>query len=888
VTRRHCAAVLASALSAVLAFGRPAAAEPVRLQILVLETPDKAEQALAQLKAGGDFATLARAASVDASGKDGGNLGEIEPEMLGASLQQALEGVAPGHVTGIVKLPTGYAILKVVSRGAVPKAGAPPRTAAAARKPAAPARPKAAAQAEATPEDPAVAAGRPKFGSVKYEPSTSGANDADLLFRKLSREMPAGWNYDLKALCEVRQGTVAVSIDRLGQVLSNDPVALSAQMSPHDIVLAFHMLGLLEAYDGRMDRALAQWERGYAFAKLKEPDLTPMLEEVLGTGYLHKAEMDNDVYSHPGDRCLFPPSEAAAVKYAKTEDAAKAVQYLTRFLASTPDGVAAKWLLNLAYMGLGKYPEGVPPAHRIPPSAFAAKGSAPHFVDVAPETGLGDLVLRAGGMAVDDFDGDGLLDVMVTGYDVCDRLHYLHNDGSGRFSDRSVASGVSEIPGGLNIVQADYNNDGCMDLLVLRGAWQLPMPVSLLKNNCDGTFTDVTAKVGLRDQLYATQAAAWADIDNDGLLDLFIGNEQGQSRLFHQRSDGSFEDVTKAAGIDFKGFTKGITALDYDNDGYSDFYVSNMRGGDNVLYHNNHDGTFTDVAAKAGVNASYASFSTWAFDYDNDGWTDILVNADYASVDETMRGYLGLAQAVPGRTALYRNRGDGTFENVAKAVGLDKVFMPMGANFGDVDNDGYLDVYLATGAPDFSGLEPKVLLHNDAGKTFTDVSAAAGIGDLHKGHGTAFADMENRGQEDIVGSMGGATPSDAHALRLFRNPGNDNDWITLKLVGAKSNRAALGARIKVTVESQGHGTRTIYRTVTSGGSFGSSPLEQHVGLGPGARIVSLEVFWPASKTTQTFKDVPVRQFLKIEEQASAYVRLERKQYRLGAAQTAAR
>jgi hypothetical protein len=242
-------------------------------------------------------------------------------------------------------------------------------------------------------------------------------------------------------------------------------------------------------------------------------------------------------------------------------------------------------------------------------------------------------------------------------------------------------------------------------------------------------------------------------------------------------------------------------AEDYDNDGYPDLFLSNQVGGDNLLYHNNHDRTFTEVGRAAGVNQSWRSFATWFFDYDNDGWPDLFVASDYASVEETMRTYLGLPRS-SGPLKLYRNTHDGRFEDVTTAVGLDKMFMPMGANFGDVDNDGYLDIYLGTGAPEWGAIVPKVLLRNVAGKSFTDITESSGTGEIHKAHGIAFADLEGRGQKEILVSMGGAALADAHSIRLFRNPGNDNKWIALKLIGVKTNRAALGARIKVTVEDK--------------------------------------------------------------------------------------
>ncbi len=216
-------------------------------------------------------------------------------------------------------------------------------------------------------------------------------------------------------------------------------------------------------------------------------------------------------------------------------------------------------------------------------------------------------------------------------------------------------------------------------------------------------------------------------------------------------------------------------------------------------------------------------------------------------------------------------------------MGLGKIFLPMGANFGDVDNDGFLDIYLGTGGPEYGAMAPNALLRNHAGKYFADITASSGTGELHKGHGIAFADLGNNGHEDILLNSGGATPGDAHAFRVFRNPGNNNDWITVRLAGVKTNRSAIGARIKITVENESHAIRSIYRIVGSGGSFGASPLQQHIGLGKAVRIVNLEVDWPASKTRQSFSNVPKNQIIEIKEFATAYRELPHRIFGLGPA-----
>jgi hypothetical protein len=376
----------------------------------------------------------------------------------------------------------------------------------------------------------------------------------------------------------------------------------------------------------------------------------------------------------------------------------------------------------------------------------------------------------------------------------------------------------------------------------------------------------------------------WADINNDGLLDLFVGNENEPNQLFLNQGDGTFKDIAKSAGVDKIAFTKGVVAADYDNDGYVDFYVSNL--GTNFLYHNNHDNTFTEVAAQAGVSDQGQSFATWFFDYDNDGLPDLFVTSYYPTADETVRTYLGLPHNAP-TLKLFKNLGNGKFQNVTVETGLDKVFLPMGANFGDIDNDGFLDIYLGTGNPSYASVLPNVLLRNHDGKYFVDITASSGTGELHKGHGVAFADLDNSGQLAILEEIGGAIPGDSHAMRLFQNPGNSNDWISVKLVGVKTNRAAVGARIKLLVQNEGRDTRSIYRWVGSGGSFGASPYQQHIGIGKSAKILEMEIWWPTSKSSQVFSNVDKNQFLEIKEFDRAYTKLDRHRYTLGGAARAA-
>jgi tetratricopeptide (TPR) repeat protein len=870
-TNRRWSAALIFSLSLLIILPVQSAAqsstqETPEIRIIVVESQSEAQQIVKRLQAGEDFATLAREKSIDPSSSNGGSLGRLDPAGLRTELRDAVRGAGKGQLAGPVKISTGFAILKVEDSGAAAASTPPAPTTGAAQGGAA----VATTGQGMTPTGLLALAGR---GKVPYPPDVSGAVEVEVAFRTLPK--PPDWDRNLRSVCEVRKQTLARAVDHLGQLLDpNDPESYAATR-PDQLGRVQFSLAQLLAYQGEMGPAIQHWLEAYKLAKANSPQMVPELEEVLGTAYLHKAEMENEVYRKPADRCIFPPLKPVRVQ--KVEDLEKAILYLTRFLEKKPDTLEVKWLLNLSYMYMGKYPAGVPSKYLIAPSVFASKENLGRFTDVAPAAGLNSFSM-AGGVIVDDFENNGLLDIVTSSYDQCESLHYFHNNGDGTFTDRVAQAGLSDQLGGLNLIQTDYNNDGCIDIFVLRGGWQAPMRDSLLRNNCDGTFTDVTQNAGLAEPI-ASQTAVWTDIDNDGFLDLFIGNEQGPSRLYHNKGDGTFEDIAHAAGVDRVAFTKGVVAADYDNDGFMDLYVSNL-GGENFLYHNNHDRTFTEVGKQAGVQAPWMSFATWFFDYDNDGFPDLFVTSYYMSPEEILRSQLGLPTNVE-TLKLYHNEGNGTFRDVTVEVGLDKVFDPMGSNFGDIDNDGFLDFYLGTGTPPYGDILPNVLFHNQGGKKFVDVTASSGTGELHKGHGVAFADLENNGQEDIVAETGGAVPGDRHAIRLFENPGNDNDWITLRLVGVKSNRAAIGARIKVTVENEGVGQRFIYRTVGSGGSFGASPLQQHIGLGKNASKVNLEIWWPATNTRQTFSNVGKNEFLEIKEFEKEYTKLERRRVQLG-------
>jgi hypothetical protein len=611
------------------------------------------------------------------------------------------------------------------------------------------------------------------------------------------------------------------------------------------------------------------------------------------TAYMRMGEEQNCHLLNNADSCLLPIKGQGI--HQKRMGSTRAIETLMTVLDKEPDNLSARWLLNIAHMTLGSYPAGVPKKFLIEPSVFASDYPLPRFPNVARQVGV-DVFAVSGGAILDDFDNDGRLDLMVSSMGFADQMRYFHNSGDGTFEERTESSGLLGEVGGLNMIQADYDNDGFVDVLVLRGGWlgrDGRFPLSLLRNNGDGTFSDVTKAAGLL-RFAPTQTAVWLDYDGDGWLDLFVGNESGKDdpypcHLFHSNRDGTFTDVAKEVGVDVVGFVKGVVSADYDNDGRPDLFLS-LMGGDKILFHN--DGAregqpwhFTDVAKAAGVTEPLASFGALFFDYDNDGWPDLFVTGygGVASLHDQAQSvaadYLGLPTTAD-RGRLYHNRGDGTFENVTKAMGLYKVVPTMGLNFGDLDNDGWLDMYLGTGNPDFTSVVPKRMFRNDGGKRFQDVTTAGDFGHLQKGHAICFGDINNDGHQDVFEELGGAYLSDKAYSALYLNPGNENLWIGLDLEGVHSNRSAIGARIAVTVAGK-HGSRTIHRTVGSGGSFGGNPLRQHVGIGDAQRVVSVVVRWPATGETQTFADLKPGHWFRIREGVSEARMLVRPSFRMG-------
>lgn len=615
-------------------------------------------------------------------------------------------------------------------------------------------------------------------------------------------------------------------------------------------------------------------------------DPSPGALFMLGVAQLRIGEVDNCCNKHNAESCLVP-LEGGGVHTNKA-GADRALATFLRILETAPEAIwpQTRWFANLAAMAAGKWPDGVPERALIPRDKLFPPSDFPRFPDVAIEKGLDGYNL-AGGSILDDFDGDGYLDLVTSTANVRGQLRYYRNRGDGSFEERTEAAGLLGQLGGLNVIHADYDGDGAGDLLVVRGGWMGPagcMPKSLLKNRGDGTFVDVTEEAGLGGARFPGQTADFADYDLDGDLDLYFGHEMPKPEskldypcmLFRNEGNGKFANVTEAAGVGNHRFAKGVAWGDFDGDRDPDLYVSNHYA-KNRLYRNEGNGTFVDVAEELKVTEPIMSFPTWWWDYDNDGGLDLFVGGYGGDLNTFVRSLLRPSTKF-GLHTLYRNEG-GRFRDVSKEAGLTLQSLAMGGNFGDLDNDGWLDFFLGTGSPEFDSLMPNIMYRNNGRGKFEDVTFAGGFGNIQKGHGVSFGDIDLDGDQDVFIELGGIYPFDRFYNALYENPGFGSHWISLDLVGTESNRDANGARVHVTIEEEGR-PREIYRTVGACGSFGGSSLRQEIGLGKASRLASIEVFWPKTGATQRFEDVKMDSFYRIVEGAKDLERVDRKSFRL--------
>lgn len=495
-----------------------------------------------------------------------------------------------------------------------------------------------------------------------------------------------------------------------------------------------------------------------------------------------------------------------------------------------------------------------------------------------------------GGVAVFDYNNDGLLDIFFTNGAAIPSLEktdpsywnrLYRNNGDGTFTDITVQAGVQGVGYSMGVAAADYNNDGFVDLYVAGVNRN-----QLLRNNGDGTFTDVTEKAGVAGSVPGygkpwAVAAGWFDYNNDGHLDLLVidyldyniataklcslgdvrtycapGNFKGtQNILYRNNGDGTFTDVSKQSHIaQYVGKGMGLAFADYDNDGYMDVFVSNDTF-QNFLLHNNGDGTFKDVALEEGVaytaNGSVVAGMGAEFrDLNNDGLADIFHTAMFGNT-----------------FPLYKNEGS-QFEEVTDTAGVTSFSRRMTAwstGAFDFDNDGWKDLYVGGGAIldneqevlHRPTLQPNGLLRNNGNFTFTDVSANAGAAfmELQSHRGAAFGDLNNDGAIDIVTSSINDRPQ-----ILINRTASGNHWILLKLVGTKDNRDGLGTKVKITTTE---GVQYNQAT-TAVGYNSSSDKRVHFGLGKATVIDRIELAWPTG-VKQVLTNIKVDQVLTVVE-----------------------
>ncbi len=597
------------------------------------------------------------------------------------------------------------------------------------------------------------------------------------------------------------------------------------------------------------------------------------IQDLLAITHFRHGEETNCLDGHNAESCIMPIRGAGI--HRNKNNAEIAINIYKSLLEKNPKDYVYRWLINLAYMVKGDYPDKVPHRWLIPQLTPSDSITFPEFTEIAESAGL-DHISLAGGSIADDFDGDGLIDIMVSSWGLDNQLHYFKNMGNREFEDRTESANLIGITGGLNMVHGDYDNDGWVDVFVLRGGWfgeDGNHPNSLLKNNGDGTFTDVTISASIYSE-HPTQTASWGDFNNDGWLDLFIGNENTGgsnhiSELYQNNGDGTFSDVAQAHNINAIGFIKAVIWGDINNDGFLDLYISRL-GEPNLLFQNSgpeNNYHFKEISKKSGVTEPLNSFPAWFWDFNNDGWEDIWVSGYDNSSGHVAMDYLGLKH--DGESPrLYQNNKDGTFTDVTKKANLDHPLLTMGSNFGDLNNDGFLDFYAGTGDPDYRSMQPNRMFLNKRGESFDDVTFHGRFGHLQKGHGVSYADFDRDGDLDVHAVLGGAYEGSVYQNVLFENPGGwKNRWVGLSLQGMDTNRLALGARIKIVLESG----FVVHRTVSSGGSFGGNPLDQMIGLGKDGKIKTINIFWPGSQTTQTFSGIDSDGWYRVIENESILI-----------------
>lgn len=654
--------------------------------------------------------------------------------------------------------------------------------------------------------------------------------------------------------------------------LADQEVRLRRQATPGRV--SMHSAWSLEEARSQMEEVLRRAPPGSPEAHLAEGYIA---EIVMKLGEFRLAErMLEEVLAHQE---LSPDSRARALQKLGHSrvgrgDFTEAARAFKQAYALAPTSLH-QWDLHLvsAYMGVdtgaaaGMFRSGIRPD--------SPEGSGPprlRFTDAAERLGV-DKLAGAGPSAWGDVDGDGREDLLVCGLDVYCSLY--RNEGE-RFREITAEAGLSRLESGFGAVFADYDNDGDMDFYVARNGWSGPSSNSLMQNDGKGVFTDVTRRASV-DAPGSSFNAAWADFNRDGWLDLIVTQgvtaDGSVNRLFLGSPGGTFRDVTAESGIEEPpGFgTIGVAVGDSDGDGWLDIFVHG-RYRPNRLYRNQGDGTFEDVAPEAGVAGSGKQNGYVAFfsDMDADGDLDIFAAslAGWETVIEGFRpGYEKRKDLDMVDTPhFWRNEGNGKFTDRTEAAGLVFPIGVMSGGIADLDNDGYPEVLLGTGDPQFHRLEPNILLANVGGERFVDVTSTTPTGSLEKGHGVSFTDWDRDGDLDVYFELGGFYPGDyARSAFYLNETASGNNWLSVMLEQPKLNRFAVGAGVTVVTEGA-----SPYQEVQAGEGFGStSPPVLHFGLGDRSTVRELRVRWPDG-TRQTYKSPPVNRRLRIRKGAASW------------------
>jgi enediyne biosynthesis protein E4 len=441
-----------------------------------------------------------------------------------------------------------------------------------------------------------------------------------------------------------------------------------------------------------------------------------------------------------------------------------------------------------------------------------------------------------------DYDGDGYLDLFASngtsGGDLEKNFLY-RNKGDGSFAKVTTGLIVSEDVDSVGGSWGDYDNDGFTDLFVPNRASRNDL---LYRNNGDGSFSKITTGPVVNDGQVANEGGWWADFDNDGYLDLYVSvsvfnDSPPVNRLYRNNGDGTFSRITDNPAVSDSGDGTGAAWGDYDNDGQIDLFVGRW-GQNNALYRNTGHGSFTrisagDIVSEGGNLVDCA----WA-DYDNDGFFDLFV------VNEA-----GLENQV---NFLYHNNGNGTFTKNTSDITADDSGSWKASAWGDYDNDGFIDLFVT------SLVTKNALYHNNGDGTFTKITPDSPVEGLIGSWGCAWGDYDNDGFLDLFVPNGSA----AQKNFLYRNDGNTNAWLKVKLVGTQSNRSGIGAKVRVTANIRGSSIRQLRQI--SGGAAGQSTLLAHFGLGDATNVDIVRVEWP-SGIVQELQNVAPKQFLTITE-----------------------